>query len=109
MSRTLPPLPHPDSQFVNANDRLSREWADWISKQQKALEFNTPLTGIATLTATTSVVVSFTTPEPTANYDIYYALSDDRRAWTTSKGTASFQANSNISTTVVLGWMLVRR
>lgn len=111
MSRTVKPPPHPASQLLDPQlpDRMSREWSDWVHEFAKTAQFNTPLTGIATLTATTSVVVSFTTAEPSVAYQIHYDAPDDRRLWTTSKGTASFQINSNISTTVTVGWSLLRR
>lgn len=66
------------------------------------------LAGQATLSAATTVAVSFPVAEVDANYIVIIAPTAERIFWVTSKTTAGFTINSNTAVTATVGWMIIR-
>lgn len=112
MSRNVPLPPHPSSvaaEMITGSLRFAREWYDWFITFAKAVVFNTPLTGTATFASSTTVSVTFTTPELTANYLVIVERDSTSRSYAVgSKTTTGFTITSTASTSATVNWILHR-
>lgn len=108
MSRSVPQPPHASVALVPSL-LAETDWFNWFLSFAKAVLFNTPLTGTATFAAATTATVTFTTAEPTANYNVAVEAPEDRRVWVTSKATTGFTLNVSASSSATYTWTVIRR
>lgn len=109
--RTIPGMPHISSGVISdiaGEYRLTQVWARWLSDFVASVQERMPITGTVTFSGT-STAVTFTTPEPDTDYDIFYAMPENRAAWTTGKATTGFTANVSAASTATYGWTRIRR
>lgn len=108
MARSFPGVPNPDTEIAKPDRHPTQDWMRFFYDLMAALKNRVPVTGTATFAASTSVAVTFATAEADANYRVYFAASDDNYHWATSRATTGFTANAKNSTSVTVGWQIIR-
>lgn len=108
MSQTVPQPPHASVALVPAQ-LTETDWYNWFLQFARAVRFNTPLTGTVTFAAATTAAVTFTTAEPTANYQVLIEAPENRTFWVTSKATTGFTLNVSSSSSATYTWTVIRR
>lgn len=105
------PVPQPPHASVALVPQLLAEtdWYNWFLLFAKAVLHNTALTGTATFAGGTTAAVTFTTPEPTANYNVITEAPEDRRVWITSKTTTGFVINVSAASSATYTWTVIRQ
>lgn len=66
------------------------------------------LAGQASLTAATTVAVTFPVAEVNTSYVVFLEHTANRTLWVTNKTTAGFTINASAAVTATVGWMIIR-
>lgn len=105
---SLPPAPNHSVDATADRQRISAELFRFFSNLIAALLNRVPITGSATFAAGTTVAVTFTNAEPSADYSVWFAPSSNLVLWASSIATTGFTANASSSNSTTVRYMIVR-
>jgi len=75
----------------------------------RALLARSAISGIATFNGGTTIAVTLAVPLPDADYTVLIDASENKTFWTTSRSQTGFTIHASGSTSVTVGYTLMRR
>ena len=90
----------------NERDPITSRW--WRNFFQ-AIQSRSPTSGTATFAAGTSIAVTLNPALPDDEYNVLLDAPENKIFWTTVKTTTGFTINASGSTSVTVGYTIVRR
>ena len=86
------------------DSRLSPVWYRFLADVERAI----PRTGEATFSAGTTVTVSLTPNEASADYKVHIEPSENNTFWISGKALDEFTINAANTSSTTVGWTIVR-
>lgn len=98
-------IPDFSESIADAQGKASRNWFNYWKDLGSGIR-----SGSFTLTVSTATI-TFPTPQPTNDYNVFFDHPLGSPTWATNKGTMSFVAHSTGAggTLTFIGWSLIRR